>query len=182
MAFHAPALSVLSNESSTAVVQRAFEVGVQSTLAISALFSEQGFVEDKTPFLKPSLLSEVLRTPNEDLFYVNSANQAGIWDIWVTLPDTGPMGKKSFETACLRQISWSQDRNPESFNEYLLRATLDRSSVIVNALNLEPVCNFSVSNQVELERDFSAIPIGTNPLLFLSSEINLSDLEVSRNP
>ena len=143
LGYHRPSLSVSENVASNDIVQDIFQLGVQAVLEVSHLFSQQGFLDDGVPYLKPSLLGEVLNSSESEMRYINTVGRAGRWDIWVDTSTPGPRDKESFEAACWAVLSWEKDKDSVVSAQPLLVARLDGGSVYVSdRLDDDALCFF----------------------------------------
>ena len=112
LGFHAPSLQVRDGQYSAETVTRSYALAME-TLArtIEDLMQNRGFEDGE--HLKPSLMAAMLRTPPDQMFYIETADQAGRWGIKVGPMRTSglTMQEMDFRRACANEKAWQADES-----------------------------------------------------------------------
>lgn len=105
LGFHSPSLLIQKGEYNETAVNRAYKIAVQSiSSGISALMVRYG---ERPSALSPSLLAKMLNTPGDDMFYIETIDQAGRWDIGlVGAKYDAQVTNRNLNFACNNFLQW----------------------------------------------------------------------------
>ena len=177
LGFHAPALDISIPDPSAAEIGAAMQLGIQSAARISAIFAETGGFADGRPFLKPSLLTEMLGTAPERMRVIETVGDAGRWDIQLDLEPPEPVAERGFRQACANQIAWRRDQSVGTrYRDFYVTARATRIEIGRFGQD-ELMCSFDVRSPViEAGRFRQAQPVGHPTLLFIPPQTGLASL------
>lgn len=110
LGFHSPALDIAAGQYSQDNVEKAFQLALEAIAMINEQLTSQS--EGTEPYLKPSLLSALLRTPASTMLYVDTVDRAGQWSIDVgPIRDLPAVSDKTLTRSCIQSVQWAQDRS-----------------------------------------------------------------------
>lgn len=177
LGFHAPALDIGLADPSAAEIGSAMQLGIEAAARITATFGQVGAYGDGRPILKPSLLTEMLSTPPETMRRIETVEDAGRWDIQLSLPPPGPKGPRDLVRACQSRVAWSRDQR-HAMMRTALSVDTDADAVAVHRAGSDTVlCRFPAQDMVfEQGRLRQAVPTGEPPMLFLDPRTAIASL------
>lgn len=184
LGFHSPALAIPEGQYTQANVERAFQIALDAIATINEQLTSQNDVSE--PYVKPSLISALLRTPARDMLYVDTVDLAGQWGI-----DVGPMvdlpraDDAVLSRSCIQSVEWAQDKSAfetKHSYEYPLFVTQKpdgRMAVVYSEMRgLE--CLYPTTPGGPLPMDNVALPSHVSgrfsPLSYFPAETQLQDL------
>ena len=190
LGFHAPDLEVAGGAYTEQSVKKAYRLALKSVSeTIANLVQRRGFGGSA---LKSSLLGKMLETPAEAMFYVNTVDEAGQWEI-----DVGPipkMGKPSIAQlvqGCVNAYAWRADepakfadqRSPENWwPDQAPNGVALKGRVMINEL-FETGCAFEVqaTKPFDISMKFdSGEAIHAHTLMFQNPNLTLQDLHTGQ--
>lgn len=119
LGFHAPSLAISGGNYSDEEVRKAYGIALASVSSTIDELIRSGDLEDGGS-IRTSLLSEMLRTPSESMFYITTVDQAGQWEIEVgPLDENQPATDEQLAWACNNEFVWLKDRSSSVQNRYL---------------------------------------------------------------
>ncbi|MCO6187484.1 hypothetical protein [Rhizobium sp. L1K21] len=125
LGFHTPSLEVPGGDYQSEHVNRAYRVAIRSIYEILHLLTvsadkeegDMGDVQDENRF-PASLLMNMLKTPSDEMFYVDTIGKAGRWDIELNTRrplglDENALSEGHFQWACANLLEWGngEERN-----------------------------------------------------------------------
>ena len=167
LGFHAPALDIDLADPTTAEIGAAMQLGIDAAAQIAAPFAQAGAFGDGQPILKPSLLTEMLGTAPDRMRRIDTVDDAGRWDIQLSLRPPGPHHLTDFVRACQSRIAWRRDQT-HAMMRSALSANTDAGAVAVHRAGSDTVlCRFPAQGMVfEEGRLRQAVPMGEPAMLF----------------
>lgn len=161
LGFHAPDILIPDGSYTEATVKKAYGIALKSiSETINSLVVRIGF--DK-PAMKSSLLGKMLDTPPDDMFYIETVDHAGRWEVDVgPLPEVRNPAPEHLVDACVNHTAWLADepapiRNRISTDNWWPTNSNDRnfqtSEVYTNEM-FQLGCNFTMDRQGRVTAEF----------------------------
>jgi len=184
LGFHTGSLSSESraNFSSTDLAD-AVQLGMQALAELNAVFGQLGRLSDGSPVLRASLLRQMAATPFDQMYFIETVDDAGRWNIWVDLPFAYSRTEEDFMRACRNRISWKQDTSGHTAPEGLMaqRETHQGGGVslhIVQSEKSNPLCTFPVTVETINDREVFRVRFTQpSPILFLHPDTQIDALQ-----
>lgn len=112
LGFHAPSLQVPGGNYDAATVTKSYGLALE-TIAVTLTNLVQNRDFEDGQHVKPSLLAAMLRTPPQEMMYVDTVDQAGRWGIRVGPVDTAGLraSERDFRRACANKMMWDADES-----------------------------------------------------------------------
>jgi hypothetical protein len=110
LGFHAPALNLQGGQYSGEAIAQSYALALE-TIAVTLrnLVQNRDFLDGE--HMAPSLLAEMLLTPPDAMFYIDTVDKAGRWAIKI-----GPLAvadrildNRAFEQGCVNRVKWRAD-------------------------------------------------------------------------
>lgn len=164
LGFHAPSLTIEGGNYNADTVKKAYGVALETVSSTIFQLIQSSDHEDGHA-MKVSLLGEMLRTPSESMFYIETVDQAGRWDIEIgPLPAKVIASKAAMVRACLNAQSWQRDSyssfegKPLDVSNYLNDYSFSRKTDENNQLQIQITteemsgdgCTFSIEPGSEI--------------------------------
>ncbi|WP_323768971.1 hypothetical protein [Antarctobacter sp.] len=109
LGFHAPSLNLQDGQYSGEEISRSYALAME-TIAVTLrnLVQNRDFLDGE--HMSPSLLAEMLVTPPEGMFYIETVDQAGRWNIRIgPLAQDAKLDMTAFEQGCINRVKWRAD-------------------------------------------------------------------------
>jgi hypothetical protein len=147
------------------------------------VFGQLGRLSDGSPVLRASLLRQMAATPFDQMYFIETVDDAGRWNIWVDLPFAYSRTEEDFMRACRNRISWKQDTSGHTAPEGLMaqRETHQGGGVslhIVQSEKSNPLCTFPVTVETINDREVFRVRFTQpSPILFLHPDTQIDALQ-----
>lgn len=143
LGLHAPRLNVPEGQYDEATVTLAYDAALRSLSEFSTRLMQTG---PSDPILfNPDLFSILIATPHDQMFYIDTVDLAGRFDIRVgpVIPPT-TLSEDSLIQACITYFRWAEDLGNETDADSLPGPEVSGTSVtLMNGLD----CNFEKGGQ-----------------------------------
>lgn len=105
LGFHAPFLELGSNEYVPRILaEQGFEILIS---AFAEILSLSFNINDDRPIILSDLIEEAMRTSSEEMYYLDTVDKAGRWNINITgLSFPNPLGQTAAVNVCLNTSRW----------------------------------------------------------------------------
>lgn len=187
LGFHAPSLLVPDRQYTAGTVSKSYRLALETiALTLSNLVQNRGLEDGQQ--VKPSLLAEMLRTPSDDMMYIDTVDKAGRWGITVgpIATEGKTMGEMEFRRACANELSWNADESAlevEYWDDRLIEFNVDEwGGETVDVIFWEMTgegCTFHVPEGTQGHRSAplaELVVYGTQPINFLDPATPLVSL------
>jgi len=141
-----------------------------------------------------SLLSQMLNTPSDLMYYVDTIDKAGRWGITIgpTLYDE-PINKMNLGRACANALAWDSDKSAlgkeDLTNYYASKLVIKRKDGYTNGVIttddiVDEICEFNFENNIKTISGIDNMKLGdagfraTPIIYFLNPEMPISFLLV----
>lgn len=121
LGFHAPHLPLRAESYPKEEVENAWNISldVVSNTIFQLILAHRDFEDGGERAMKVSLLGHMLKTPGADMYYIDTVDKVGRWDISIfPVKNFSPRSDRDYLHACFNKLSWDMDL----FSEDMLRA------------------------------------------------------------
>lgn len=119
LGFHAPDLQLSEGQYSAEAVSRSYALALETiAVTLTNLMQNRDFEDGE--HLKPSLLAAMLRTPPDQMMYIDTVDEVGRWDITVGPLQTSGLyaAEADFRRHCANKLRWSADESAIGGDDY----------------------------------------------------------------